>query len=282
VVRDWCITVNVGGGPGNSVQRMEGMSRWAQRVSRSPEQPAVVFAQEVPDDKWLRVWAHAGYRVTEGVGPRWRIRSALITHVDMQVAPLTESDIPSLGYHGSYLASARWIRPEGDIILVSAHASPKPAEPVKYGWPEGQLPLPVAREGGGDRRWKPSVLWDSDLVLATLLHIQGHVGPVVVGGDFNESHVDDRLNGNVEHGWGHEFFSRAREGGLIEISLRRNGEEVPTRGPLQLDHVLASTSLVTAGADSPEPHTDAAWTTEDPADLSDHAALWVPMPIPLT
>lgn len=276
---DWCITANVGGGPGKTALRTEGMTRWARRIASSDTRPAIVFSQEIPDDEWLRIWTDADYTVTEGVGTRWKIRSALITRSDLDVTALTEADVPSLRYHGSYVVAARWHRTDGDITLISAHASPQPADPATYGWPTDLTPEPPPRDGGGDPRWPAHRLWDSDLVLATVLQAQESLGPLIVGGDFNESRLDDRLNGHVAYGWGHEYFDRARDGGLIDISVTAAEEEIPTRGVLQLDHVLASASLLLPGTGGPGPHLDELWLVEDPANLSDHAALWVPMPM---
>jgi len=277
----WSVTVNVGGGPGHTARRAEGMSRWAEQVARGADRPSVVFAQEVPSDDWLRIWADAGYAVSEGVGARWRIRSALITASTMQVTPLSEAEAPTLTYHGSYLVAARWQRPEHDIILVSAHASPQRADLSTYPWPDDRVPVPAARHGGGDPRWPADRLWDSDMVLATISHMQEVLGPVIVGGDFNESRRDDLINGNVSHGWGHEYFDRAESLGLADVSLAASGAELPTRGGLQLDHVLVSSGLL-LGADGPDPYLDPMWATSDPDDLSDHVALWVPLPVAVT
>jgi hypothetical protein len=92
------VTINVGGGPGNSSAHEAAMTEWARRVTH--DQPAIVFAQEVPSDDWLGVWT-ANHNVTLGVERRWRIRSALITHRDLSITKLMEDDCPNLWYHGS-------------------------------------------------------------------------------------------------------------------------------------------------------------------------------------
>ena len=99
------VTINVGGGPGNSSVREAAMTEWARQVAH--DQPAIVFAQEVPSDDWLGVWT-ATHNVTLGVERGWRIWLAVITHLDSSITRLTEADFPNLWYHGSYVAAARW------------------------------------------------------------------------------------------------------------------------------------------------------------------------------
>ena len=104
----WAVTVNVGGGPGGSAARTAGMTGWVEQAV-DERQPAVVFAQEVPSDAWLAVFTDRGYTVTLGCEPVWRIRSAVITAPGLKVQALTTKDLPNLGYHGSYVAGARWL-----------------------------------------------------------------------------------------------------------------------------------------------------------------------------
>ena len=51
-------------------------------------------------------------------------------------------------------------------------------------------------------------------------------------------------------------------------------EEVPTRGLLQLDHVLLSKKRADLVPTDPSPAIDPLWQTPRAADLSDHAAVW--------
>ncbi len=276
------VTINVGGGPGGSPTRRMGMGDWA-RHALETKQPAIVFAQEVPSEDWLRIWSDADYKVTDGEDRGWSIRSALITRKDLDVQPLTKEEFPSLWYHGSYVAAALWTNaPDTPLVLASVHASPNPAELETYEWPLGAVPAPTARSGGPDSRWTPYQLWDSDMVLTTLLAMHSSGSPVIAGGDFNESRLYDTGPGGERfHGWGHEFFDAMKRGGLIELSLDSDDVEIPTRGGLQLDHVLVSETLDTAAGLLPETVVDEWWSQKDPDTLSDHAALWVPLPIPM-
>ena len=70
----WAVTVNVGGGPGGSAARTAGMTGWAEQAL-DERQPALVFAQEVPSDAWLAVFADRGSSVTLGCEPVYKIRS---------------------------------------------------------------------------------------------------------------------------------------------------------------------------------------------------------------
>jgi hypothetical protein len=258
------VTVNVGGGPGGSTARTVDMSRWAERCI-ADEKPVIVFAQEVPNDDWLAIWKDAGYAVTDGVGPRWRIRSALVTRQDLDVTPLTEADCASLAYHGSYVAAARWNdAPRGPVILASVHASPQRADPEKYGW---QAELPSVRNR----------LWDSDMVLSTLgslARVPGSVG-VLAAGDFNEARgydLDDL--GKTLGTWGQEYFAEVERLGFTDVTFTSWQEERPTRGRLQLDHVLPHGAAGITADQSSLPHTDLWWDDPGHRVLSDHAPLW--------
>lgn len=48
----WAVTVNVGGGPGNTTRREQAMTDWAAHAAKT-RAPAFVFAQEVSADAWL-------------------------------------------------------------------------------------------------------------------------------------------------------------------------------------------------------------------------------------
>ena len=191
-------TVNVVGGPGGSSARVAGMTAWAEQVMEQ-RRPSVVFAQEVPSDAWLGAWMRQGYTCTLGVEPSWRIRSALLTADGIDVTPLTASDLPNLSYHGSYVAAARWNNaPGGPTVLASVHASPQLADPSRYGW-LGEPPR--ARNGGGDARFTPDRLWDSDLLLASPRGLAKNDAALVAAGDFNVALASDFDDGRHLGTW---------------------------------------------------------------------------------
>jgi hypothetical protein len=263
------VTINVGGGPGNSAAREAAMTEWARRIAH--DQPAIIFAQEALSNDWLEVWT-ATHNVTLGVDRGWRIRSALITHRSLSITPLTEADSPNLWYHGNYVAAARWDdAPGGPVTLASVHASPSLASPDAYGW-TGARPEP--RNGGGDPRYVGGRAWDADYLLSTLAAMARET-PVLAVGDFNESRTDDFDEANRRRGtWGKEYFDRVEEVGFTDCVLRACREELPTRGRLQLDYVLASGRAAQLVIKDPKPQVDRTWSGPSAQDLSDHAALW--------
>jgi endonuclease/exonuclease/phosphatase family metal-dependent hydrolase len=157
------------------------------------------------------------------------------------------------------------------VTLASVHASPSLAEPDAYGW-TGARPTP--RHGGGDSRFVGDRAWDADYLLSTLATMARET-PVLAAGDFNESRTDDfdeathRRRGT----WGKEYFDRAEDVGFTDCVLRACGEERPTRGRLQLDHVLASGRAAQLVIKDPKPQVDGTWSASAQR-LSDHAALW--------
>lgn len=100
------VTVNAGGGPGNTIRRERGMTDWAARVAETRD-PVFVFAQEIPSDAWLEAWGPA-YTVHCGIDRGWRIRSALLVRQDQSVGALPPGWAPNLTYHGSYVAATLW------------------------------------------------------------------------------------------------------------------------------------------------------------------------------
>ena len=268
-VTEWAVTVNLGG-ECQSATRKEGMLAWTRDVVRE-HRPAVIFAQEAFSG-WLRLFDDQEYKVIRGVDRGWSVQSLLVYRSDLTLEPITETALPHLGYHGTYVAAARWHRPDGSVVaLASVHASPNPAEPETYGWPSN-VALPGVRNGGDDPRWPGSQLWDSDFVLLTIRDLHKVLGmPVLAAGDFNESLKDDVEGGT----WAREFFDRAREYGLRSWLHEMWVDEKATRRELQLDHVFVSddgVSLLDAGA---EPRVDVNWESAEAADeLSDHAAIW--------
>lgn len=258
------------GGERQSAARKEGMLAWTRDVVRE-RRPAVIFAQEAFSG-WLSLFDDQEYEVIRGVDQGWSVQSLLVYRRDLTLEPITEEALPHLGYHGNYLAAARWHRLDGSVVvLASVHASPNPAEPETYGWPSS-VERPLPRTGGEDPRWPGSQLWDSDLVLLTIRDLHKVLGmPVLAAGDFNESLKDDPEGGT----WAKEFFDRAREYGLRSWLHETWSDEKPTRRELQLDHVLVSDDGVSLLAAGSEPHVDELWETRRAAEkLSDHKPIW--------
>lgn len=277
------VTVNVGSGPGNTQARTWGMLEWA-LATVADRRPALVFAQEVPTSGWLETWTDAGYQ-SAILGPDrgWRIRSALIADRGLHVRPLTLQECPTLWYHGTYLAAGLWAdAPGGPCAVVSVHASPSPAEPERYDWTGGPV---TPRHGGGDTRWTSRTLWDSDLVLATLAALAEPTsvtsGRLLAAGDFNESRLDDLAVDRARRGtWGSEYFTRAADRGLRDVSAPGDAETLETRGRLQLDHVLVSEAAAGLVPDCPAPALDPGWTAESRETLSDHVPVWFDLDVP--
>ncbi len=182
--------------------------------------------------------------------------------------------IPNGNYHGRYVAAARLSLPAGDVVAVSAHASPSRAEPERYGW-VGQLPQ--ARHGGDDPRYKGGELWDSDLLLATLGDLAQH-GPVIAAGDFNEAKDFDLDPATGKQGtWGREYFDRAKDLGLTDVLSALWRRERATRGLLQLDRCFANEPAFPFLSGTAA-HLDEDWDNLDPSELSDHRAVWLSVP----
>src|SRR4051794_23105092 len=143
------VTVNVSAASpfGTTARRVAGMTRWAREAIASPAPPSLVFAQECHAD-WLAVWRDANYQVVlaDATGqPQYKVTSALIAHRDLDLSQATVSEVPSLGYHGSYVAAATWKPGGGDpVLLMSVHASPTRAERHLPQWPQ-DVPQPVSR-----------------------------------------------------------------------------------------------------------------------------------------
>jgi len=140
------VTVNVGGGPGNSIARSRAMIDWVLGIAQVRE-PAFVFAQEVTQP-WLDAWDSTRYHIAKTVGRSWQIRSALLFRSDLHVERVPSDWAPNLErYHGSYLSSGLWEVRGCEVVVVSVHASPSYADLEKYDW-QGSLELPT-RAGGG-------------------------------------------------------------------------------------------------------------------------------------
>src|SRR5262249_51635236 len=109
----------------------------------------IVFAQELPDDAWLRSW-QPDYDTFEGEGPQYRARSAVVVRRSLGATKLT---LDTGSYHGSYVAGAR-LR---GAVLLSIHASPTVVtERYLEQWPR-RVPTPSPRY--------PGQLWDADMAL---------------------------------------------------------------------------------------------------------------------
>lgn len=272
----WAVTVNVGGSfAAQAVQT--GMVGWA--VSALRREPIFVFAQEVPSPEWLTVWTDAGYSCVLGPDRGWRVRSALLISPEQVIEPLTppaetsaDPWLNTLGYHGSYVAAARWASARGDVLLASVHASPTEADPDRYGWTGAPV---TPRSGGGDPRYPGGRLWDSDLLLETLRALST-IGPLLAAGDLNEAVGFDISPDGARLGtWGTEYFARITAAGLTPWLATQWDTELPTHGRLQLDHVVVSWDAEGLLGRSPEPHRDGTWlNATGPVALGDHIPIW--------
>lgn len=271
----WAVTVNAGGAF-SSPAVQDGMLHWARWAVA--KQPAFAFVQEVPSDAWLSVWAGAGYQAVLGLERGWAVSSAILVRSDLEVEPLTTrraltADVPpTLRYHGSYVAVARWSSARGPVVLASVHASPNEAEPSKYGW-DG--PDVTPRDGGGDPRYPGQRLWDSDLLLCTLASLADR-SCVLAAGDFNEARNFDLDDSGQRIGtWGQEYFQRVSENKLTSWLYDQWREERPTHAKLQLDHLLISAAATDLLDGTRQPHLDSAWTAPPkPGRRGDHAPIW--------
>jgi endonuclease/exonuclease/phosphatase family metal-dependent hydrolase len=279
------ITVNVSAASpfGDTRRRVTGMTRWADDVIASEVPPSLVFAQECDDD-WLQLWRQAGYQVLLGdaVGqPQYKVISALIAAPHLRLSPVSLSAIPTLGYHGSYVAAATWT-PDGKdpLLVMSVHASPTRAEPYLTKWPE-DVPAPAARLTGVQGRALEAT-WDADALLATLRHHAG-CGDLLAVGDLNEAlGWDDLHPGDTS---GSDYFAAVTDAGLVSVLHKRWGSERPTRrvlgeDGLQLDHILATPRVADWIV---RPEVDSDWATAlDQDDWSDHAPVWFTVTAPST
>jgi hypothetical protein len=267
---DWVVTANLSGPKGTAPVK-EAVHAWGREALA--RRPAIVFVQELPSDGWLAPWCAEGYRLAVGSHRGWQVRSAVLTRPDLTVDQMTAQDLPNLRYHGEYVATARWESARGPVVLASVHASPNPAEPERYGWP-GVPPEP--RDGGGDPRHAPKRLWDSDLLLESLVALaEAGDRPLLAGGDLNEALDYDLDPSGTRIGtWGQEYFERMRSNGLVPWLTDALGGEIPTRGRWQLDHLLLSRAADGLLATEPIPYLDATWQAADESARSDHAPVW--------
>jgi len=273
------VTVNVGGASphARSEHRALAMGRWAQRVI-AQRRPELVFAQEVPSDAWLKIWAHSGYTVVQNA-PRYQARSALIIDKKLSAAALTAARLPTLNYHGSYVAAAHCTLPRlgRPVILLTVHASPAPVTDAELAaWPS-RVERPKPRHGGKGVH-NESQLWDADMVLQTIMHAT-ELGPVLACGDLNESRAWDALHPGET--WGEEFFERVEDRLVDCLHDRLPSGSVthwaPDAPAMQIDHVLASRDVAPLLVNAALPTLDEQWADPRAAlrnDLSDHAPIW--------
>lgn len=225
-------TGNLGhGSPGQSASG-ERLTAWLDELRDGDVQ--LLFLQEMPlDESWTEELARRGWALVDGCGPRYRCRSGVAVHESLGTwRPI---DLPTSDYHGSYLAAAVVETPADVIVAVSVHASPTPLSQRDHDlWTWGDPPL--RRGAPGD----PAV-WDSDHVLQTVgMAMAEEVGPVIVGGDLNEARRwDDDHAGH----WGEDWFAIANGIGMHDATFSLWGEERPTHGRYQVDHVLVSESV---------------------------------------
>ena len=278
-----CLVLNAGG---TYLANKDEAEAWVERVaSDKGRRPDLVFAQEVPSERWLDIWLAHGYRQIRGYARGWKVRSIILTLLPSDTcSELSHVRVPELEYHGEYVAAAElpgWGTGDSALVLFSVHASPNPTTSEyldRYPQPDRIL----RRGGGADPRYAGQ-LFDADVVLETV----SRYGPAVLAcGDLNEARGwDDEHPG---HTWGAEYFgTRDDEGelvggsvqkrGLVDVPLSDDGSEVITRRAvghprLQLDHILTSPQVV-GRIENVEVDPD--WTAENEAarGLADHAPI---------
>jgi endonuclease/exonuclease/phosphatase family metal-dependent hydrolase len=274
------VSVNVSAASpfGDTRRRVAGMVRWAEEALGS-EPPALVLAQECHDD-WLAAWRAAGYDVIRGTAegqPQYKVVSAVIASPELELAPVSLVEVPTLAYHGSYVACARWPVGGEDVLVMSVHASPTKSAGLEL-WP-GEVLEPQARPAGQRADGRMDV-YDSDALLATLRH-QALRGNLLAAGDLNEAlRWDDTHEGH----WGRDYFRGVTDAGLVSVlHALAGGVETPSHrdrhgSRYQLDHVIA-TPRIAKWVTSPKQ--DPGWAAaSDHADWSDHAPIWFELNAP--
>jgi endonuclease/exonuclease/phosphatase family metal-dependent hydrolase len=231
----------------------------------------LLFLQEVPlREDWARIAESFGFEVATDLDSAYSVRSMLLWRADeIDGVPF---QLPTAGYHGSYLAAARLTLPGvGEAVAVSVHASPTVVAPqYQEHWLRIARPLPEARSAAA-----PGELWDSDFVLCSLGEL-ARMGSVVAAGDYNECLAWDDANPGE---WGREYFARVTDSGLVSLTHRDGGVEQQSAFThegleYQLDHVLATPSVADRIAQAPRVDPD--WSRERviAGEISDHAPLW--------
>jgi hypothetical protein len=254
-----------------SSQRVLAARSWSSKVRSEVD---LAFLQEVPETL-IEEWVADGFVSAKPQGRKYRPRSALLWRSEL--AATEEFALPTAGYHGSYVSSARLHLPgfADPVVCVSFHASPSPVE-QRYQdvWQNCEQDLPPERHGGGRDSGE---LFDADMVVATLkLLARTHV--VLAAGDLNECEEWDNVHD--ENWWEPLERTVTSEPGELEFPVRRlwQGERrslfKPGARGYQLDHVLASPSV--GGRVRDDAHVDGSWTEEGvvAGDLSGHAPIF--------
>lgn len=223
-------SANLGCGGPHSKAMVLAARLWAREAAESAID--ILFLQESPPSLGDDLGSAYVCFAHPPDSPTYSCRSLVAIRWDsgIEAEPLA---LRTAAYHGSYLAAASVRLPRfGPATFVSVHASPAKLESrYRKLWP-GELPTPRAVAKG--------VLWDADLVAATLSDLAGE-GPLLAAGDFNEARESDPHFGGP---WGVQYFAGLAEGGLVDCTYGRWGDsERPTRGPFQDDHILATPDI---------------------------------------
>lgn len=236
---------------------------WVTQVL-AEERPALLFGQELRVSQAQALASSSGYQlIAPRTNPRWWMGSWILVRDDLTI---DEDAHEYWGRFECYVASGYVTLPDvGQVRVISAHASPNRVTTDDLSvWGKD---LPVARTGPTDR---PNALRYSDMVLYAI-GTCASAGPVLAAGDFNESR-------NYQQPLGAQFFDRAQQMGLIDVTYSRWEVEKTThfdpRHPeLQVDHVFASPSIDRLIVD--QPWLDPLWINPSRhVERSDHAPVW--------
>lgn len=222
------VSVNLGGAFRKHHDGAIGPDAWAERHATEYD---IVFAQEVPDEDWLRRWPGLTV-VRHTAGETYRTKSALLVRRG-EVPDVAQPEVVTAAYHGSYVATAVTdLSGIGSVRLMSIHASPnRVSADWQQQWTACGVELPDERTCGR---------WDADLLLETVRIAAIDVGGVIAAGDWNEARAWDR---KYLDGGGVEFFEKVEAVGLVDVCCPGGTDGAPTRGDLRIDHVFASPSV---------------------------------------
>lgn len=164
--------------------------------------------------------------------------------------------MPNSDYHGSYVAAAAIDLPTlGEVVLLSAHASPTALDAEASPW-TGEHPTARNLEGRGGGR-----LWHSDYVLSSVRALVQAHRHVLVAGDFNEARRWDEIYGGT---WGVDFFMAVENAGLRDLTYSAwDNREDDTRDGWQIDHAFATEELAALAG---RPEVGPPWPTPDATD----------------
>jgi endonuclease/exonuclease/phosphatase family metal-dependent hydrolase len=222
------VSVNLGGAFRKHHDGAIGPDAWADRHANEYD---LVFAQEVPDEDWLRKWTDFAV-VRHTAGETYRTKSVLLVRSGV-VPHETQPALKTAAYHGSYVATLVTDLPGiGPTRLMSVHASPKRVSADwQQQWIACGVDLPTGRTCGR---------WDADLLLETVRIAASDVGGVIAAGDWNEAREWDSTHPNDG---GVEFFNNVKPEELVDVCCPGDKDGAPTRGDLRIDHVFASPSV---------------------------------------